>query len=304
MEQFWSRTKVAIPFSVVYIGLINLTMEWRPDHSFFIIFVTACLILHRRTHHLVFILSAFILFWISYDFMRLYPNYLVNDVHVEDLYMMEVKWFGVYNHGSKEILSEWFASRKYVMLTVIAGISYLLWVPGPMAYTWVLSKKAPRQMILFSYAFLLTNFIGFIIYYLYPAAPPWYYMNYGNGTDFTIPGSEAMLAHFDEIINFPLFNGIYAKNANVFAAVPSLHAAYPVVGLFFALKFNHRFWIWFFSFLTVGIWFAAVYSQHHYIIDLLLGLVCAVVAYFAMIRISRTTAYTRFENWMISRLEA
>lgn len=151
-------------------------------------------------------------------------------------------------------------------------------------------------MVDFSYAFLLTNFIGFIIYYLYPAAPPWYYINYGDATDFTIPGSEGLLAHFDEIIGYPLFNSMYAKNANVFAAIPSLHAAYPVIGLLFALKYKHKLFVGFFSTLTFGIWFAAVYSQHHYVIDLILGLFCALGGFYLMKYLNHIKVY---KTWRI-----
>lgn len=278
-------------------------MDWRGDHTFFILFVSACLVLHRFSYRMVFILSAFVLFWICYDFMRLYPNYLVNEVHVGDLYDIELSIFGVYDDGTKKILSEWFVTRTMPLLTIIAGISYLLWVPGPIFYTLYLSVKERHNMMLFSYGFLITNFVGFIIYYLYPAAPPWYYIHYGNATDFTIPGSEALLAEFDQLIHYPLFNGIYGKNANVFAAVPSLHAAYPVLGILFAIRNRQRFWIIFFSILTAGIWFAAVYSQHHYIVDLLLGMVCAVAGYFLIIWLSKRKWFQKVENWILVQLD-
>ncbi|WP_373843122.1 phosphatase PAP2 family protein, partial [Bacteroides heparinolyticus] len=71
---------------------------------------------------------------------------------------------------------------------------------------------------------------------------------------------------------------IYGRNANVFAAVPSLHAAYMVVTLVYAIINRCRKWlIALFSVIMAGIWWTAVYSGHHYLIDVLLGILCAML---------------------------
>ena len=71
---------------------------------------------------------------------------------------------------------------------------------------------------------------------------------------------------------------MYAKNANVFAAVPSLHCAFPVITLYFGWKKRLKWASAAFLIITLGIWFAAVYSRHHYIIDVFLGFLFAVMA--------------------------
>ncbi|CAF1524714.1 unnamed protein product [Adineta steineri] len=72
---------------------------------------------------------------------------------------------------------------------------------------------------------------------------------------------------------------MYSKNANVFAAIPSLHAAYPTITDLF--------------FFTFGVWFSAVYSGHHYVIDVLAGGTCAVTAYTLYRLISRIPTINR-----------
>ena len=75
-----------------------------------------------------------------------------------------------------------------------------------------------------------------------------------------------------------IFDSIYGRNANVFAAVPSLHAAYMVVALAYAIMNRCKGWlIALFAFIMVGIWCTAVYSGHHYLIDVLLGIFCALL---------------------------
>jgi membrane-associated phospholipid phosphatase len=57
---------------------------------------------------------------------------------------------------------------------------------------------------------------------------------------------------------------------NLFAAMPSLHGAYPLtIALFACLRFGRRVrWILAYPALT---WFAAVYLNQHYVVDLVTG---------------------------------
>ena len=64
---------------------------------------------------------------------------------------------------------------------------------------------------------------------------------------------------------------MYTKNANVFAAIPSLHAAFPTILLIYGLKKGLKYAAIPFFVIMIGIWFAAIYTYHHYIIDVLLG---------------------------------
>jgi membrane-associated phospholipid phosphatase len=86
---------------------------------------------------------------------------------------------------------------------------------------------------------------------------------------------------------------MYNKNANVFAAIPSLHAAYPIILFYFGLKKKYKIASIIFFIDILGIWFAAVYSLHHYIIDLILGGICAIFAIFAFGIIEKTRIFRR-----------
>lgn len=104
----------------------------------------------------------------------------------------------------------------------------------------------------------------------------WYAMNYGFEPILDTPGNVAGLGRFDELLGCSVFHSIYGRNANVFAAVPSLHAAYMVVALAYAVMGHCKKWlIALFSVIMVGIWWTAVYSGHHYLIDVMLGVACA-----------------------------
>ena len=98
------------------------------------------------------------------------------------------------------------------------------------------------------------------------------------------------------MLGIHVFEGIYGRNANVFAAVPSLHAAYMVVALAYALMRHCRKWlVAVFAVIMVGIWWTAVYSGHHYLIDVLLGISCALLGIFLFEKgLMRLPAFHRF----------
>jgi hypothetical protein len=139
--------------------------------------------------------------------------------------------------------------------------------------------KGERHYCLrFALAFLFVNLIGFVGYYVHPAAPPWYAINFGFEPDFSTPGNVAGLGRFDELIGFPVFHSIYVNNSNIFAAIPSLHSAYMLIATIYAvMSHQSKSIILCCIIVTLGIWATAVYSCHHYVIDVLLGILTTFV---------------------------
>ncbi|MHC2991834.1 PA-phosphatase-like phosphoesterase [Pontibacter sp. HJ8] len=220
--------------------------------------------------------SIFIVFWVLYDYMKAFPNYWFNPVHIEDLYNTEKALFGIRSSGTLLTPNEFWLQNSTAFLDVMSGVFYLSWIPVPLAFAGFLFFRNRRQFIYFSLTFLLVNLLGFVVYYLYPAAPPWYVQLFGFEFIATTPGNTAGLVRFDEFFGITVFHSLYAKGSNVFAAMPSLHSAYPLLVFYYALK--NRLGLSaniLFGIITVGIWFAAVYTSHHYVLDVLAGIVCA-----------------------------
>lgn len=269
----------ATVISIVFLLLTTIFVGYRPEHSILVGFFLILFFLNKSTRKLAVGLLPFLIFGISYDWMRVYPNYLVNSIDVEDLYRLEKTLFAVSFEGKRLIPSEFFAINHWPLLDFLCGIFYLGWVPIPLGFALYLYVKKRRDNFLrFGIVFLFVNLLGFVGYYVHPAAPPWYAMNYGFAPIINTPGNMAGLARFDELLGLPIFNSIYGRNANVFAAVPSLHSAYLVVVIFYAFREKVNWALK--SFVIVfmlGIWFTAVYSAHHYIVDVTLGIFCAIL---------------------------
>jgi hypothetical protein len=287
----------AFLLTFIYVLWIAIFVGFRSDHIFLVCFCLSAYFLHPTTRRFITAFFIFVVYWIIYDSMRICPNYLVNPVHIHQPYDFEKTLFGITVNGTLLTPNEFFKLHTHVALDIIAGLFYINWVPVPLIFALYLLVKDKLNFIRFSYAFVLTNFIGFIIYYFYPAAPPWYVDQYGFDFNLKTPASTAGLARFDDYFGISLFHSLYSKNANIFAAIPSLHAAYPVVLLYFGIK-RRMGWmnILFFIFLA-GIWFAAVYTGHHYVIDLLIGASCAVLSLFLF---ELAFANPKLNNWFLN----
>ncbi|WP_423766805.1 phosphatase PAP2 family protein [Coprobacter fastidiosus] len=271
-----------IGIAIIFIVITSVFVGLRPEHLLMVFIFLILFFAKKSTRKLAVGLLPFFIFGISYDWMRVYPNYEVNPIDVQNLYDFEKSLFGIEENGSLLIPCEYFALHHSVIADILAGFFYLCWVPVPIAFgLWLYLKKDRRLYLRFSMVFLLVNLIGFAGYYIHPAAPPWYAINYGFEAILNTPGNTAALGRFDELVGLPIFDSLYSRNSNVFAAIPSLHAAYMVVAFYYALvKKCHPAIITIFAVLMCGIWFTAVYSSHHYIIDVLLGITCALLGIF------------------------
>lgn len=247
--------------------------------SLYLIILYVVLLAVRPTRKLALALFPWLVFACSYDAMRLYPNYEVNPIDIRGIYETEKSLFGISTASGLLTPNEFFTLNHCAVADFMAGIFYLCWVPLPLAFGVYLYFKGDKKNYLrFSFAFLLVNLVGFCGYYIHPAAPPWYVMYHGFTADFSTPGSVAGLGRFDELVGFPVFHSIYVNNSNIFAAVPSLHAAYMLIATIYAIvSKQHTATVVVFTFVTCGIWWTAIYSGHHYIIDVMLGILTALI---------------------------
>ena len=272
---------LATAITILYLVLASILVGFKTEQVILAAIFNICYYLSKPTRKLILALSVFLVFWIIFDFMKAFPNYRYNVVHIGDLYNADKKYFGVNDHGNLLTVNEFFAQHQKKFLDVIAGFCYLMWIPGPIFFgIYLFYTHRKKEYFDFALSFLLVNILGFIVYYSYPAAPPWYVAVHGFQFDPHTPGNTGGLGRFDAYFGIHLFQGMYAKSSNVFAAMPSLHAAYPTISFIYAIKNKIKGASIFFFILMLGIWFSALYTSHHYVFDILLGIVCAITGYF------------------------
>lgn len=296
-----TRETVAIAISLlVWLAVTAIFVGLRPEHLYIAVFLAALLFACGFTRRLAVALLPFILFGISYDWMKILPNYEVNPVDISGLYHAEAAIFGITTSpGITVTPNEWWAMHSSPVLDFLAGCFYLCWVPVPILFgLWLYFDKQYKTYLHFSLVFLFVNLIGFALYYVHPAAPPWYVAIHG--FDF-IPGTHgetAGLGRWDSMMGIGIFDSLYSRNSNVFAALPSLHAAYMLITFIYSLRARCMVWLRaLFAVICIGIWFTAVYTSHHYIIDVLAGIGVTFVGYLTFEQcLMRLKPFNRFIN--------
>ncbi|MEA3267425.1 MAG: phosphatase PAP2 family protein [Candidatus Fermentibacteria bacterium] len=253
------------------------------DHLISYVFFAFLYFYNEKTRKFFFAMCPFIIYITVYDSLRAFPNYNYNTIHIEDLYLLEKQYFGVFFNNQLLTLNEFFAYHQRTLFDIISGVSYITWVPMPLGFAMYLYFTGRKSLYInMVFLFVLTNLIGFIVYYFYPAAPPWYIEACGFEFFPDTACKASRLGNFDTLVGWPVFKTFYSGNANVFAAVPSLHAANPVTCLLASFQLKNRILTAVFFLVTCGMWFGAVYGNHHYLIDVLAGGATALTAFFVV----------------------
>lgn len=277
----------------LWLFVTGLFVGLRPEHIYILALLTIGLFSAKVTRKLIVALLPFIIFGISYDWMNILPNYEVNPVDIRGLYETEKSLFGIAGLTP----NEWWALHTAPLLDFLAGCFYLCWVPVPILFgVWLYFDRQYSVYLHFSLVFLFVNLLGFGLYYVHPAAPPWYVAMHG--FDF-IPGTHgetAGLAAWDAMTGTGIFNGLYSRNSNVFAAMPSLHAAYMLIAFIYSLRARCGWWLRvLFGIICLGIWWTAVYTSHHYILDVAAGITVTIIGWLifeqGLMRISAFRAF-------------
>lgn len=123
--------------------------------------------------------------------------------------------------------------------------------------------------------FTLVSFAAFFTFLLFPAAPPW--LAAENGQIEPITRISSHVWHDLGLRDFP---SVYDHiSPNPVAAVPSLHAAWAALVAIFVYRYFGRKWGALSMLYPLIIFFGTIYQGEHYFIDVVLGVVYAVVAY-------------------------
>ena len=290
-------------FSLIYLLVSYLLIGFKVDQVILIMICSGFYYLSIPTRKFIIGFSIFIVFWIMFDYLKAFPNYKYNSVHIVDLYSWEKHWFGFVSDGTLVTPNEYWLKNSSTFLDVIFGLFYLMWIPVPISFAvFLFLTNRKMQFLYFLLTFLLVNLLGFIGYYVYPAAPPWYIQQYGTEFIKNTPSSPAQLIKFDHFIKIPVFQTLYSKGSNVFAAMPSLHSSYPLIVIYYGLKNKLGKINIFFGVIVIGIWFAAIYTSHHYVLDVLAGILTAVFGIVLFNRLKETRVAKVFIQSMLKAI--
>jgi PAP2 superfamily len=167
--------------------------------------------------------------------------------------------------------------RWYDYLAWLSYMSYFFATLILLAVVWWRSRAAFRRLAVMV---VLLAFAGCTTYVLYPAVPPWLAAYRGQ-----IPHVLQVIPAVNSHIPIISFQPLWHKGrqyANNVAAIPSLHAGFTMLfSLYVGLRTRSRvrYVVWLYPLVMA---FALVYSAEHYVTDILIGWIYAIVVFVAV----------------------
>ena len=217
----------------------------------------------------------------GYDYSRGAADTFGFKVRVEEIYNIELSWFGWLFDG--QIPTVWLQQHLYIPNQIawweaLVALVYVSHFVVPWALVGILYIKNRALWAKFARRVITISLASLITYILIPAAPPWYAARAGLGEPVVRIATRGW-----EIIGLPIAGQIISLGqgvVNQVAAIPSLHAGMAVtISLFFWGRTGLKLRIFFVCYVSL-MTFALVFGGEHYIFDAIVGLGYALLVEF------------------------
>jgi hypothetical protein len=272
-----------------YLALGLATNTVRAYHWFMLLTVPAALMSAERGRRFFVDWAPLFAFWLVYDRLRLVQPLLYARVAVEEAFDFERWAFGWLTSGSvpAHAASGWLAGHSGALVRTVEWVaqivyfSHLFVVPLVILAFWALGSSRARYRAEFCRhlrAFTLLNFAAIVVYLLLPVAPPWWV---------TLNGMARPTAELVAQVKIPnampgtLIQGMIRNASQWFAAMPSLHGAYPVLLLLLFPRKRNVLALAGIGLYGCAMWTATIVLNQHYVIDLVAGALLALAAWWS-----------------------
>ena len=195
-----------------------------------------------------------------------------HDIHAQ-LAAFEEWLFG----GQPVVWAERYITRGRTEFFNAFYANFYLVAPSVVVVLWFSGRKIEARHALLGV--ILCFYTGYVLYVIFPAAPPRLYFESIGLFEVTLRGGP--ITSFQQALIEMM------PNHAARAAFPSLHAGVSSVSLYYAWKYCR----WFFPILLLfvsGLLVSTVYLRHHYVVDLIAG---------AMLLPWVVWVTPRFERW-------
>lgn len=282
---------------LIYLIVIAGFMLWHrlwfsPDHFF--LFASIAAISIGSFGRFLKDWIPFVLLFLSYEYLRGLAPILNKTVHIYEMINIDKFIFGsIPTVFLQDRLFHSGSPQWYDFLSIFVYMLHFI-VPMLTAFLfWILNKKRFREYTL---ALIILSFAAFATYVIFPAMPPWMASDLG------------YIPHIEKIMDvtflrlgqpLPLPTAYYLFRGDPVAAMPSLHAAYPLLTLLFFVRHFKKAGYLLFPYVF-GVWFALVYLGEHYVIDIAVGALYTVVIFIVVIK--RETLFKFLSSINITKL--
>ena len=277
---------LSVGIVTIYLSTMALTSGVRGDQLLPCAMILAVAFWSDRTRDFFVRTLPYTIYGIVYDFTHITePLVQKLHVHVAEPYRFELAHFAVATAAGRMTLNQYFALHHWLIVDFFTGTAYLVFIYWAIGFGFYLvwtGRSGERRALAtgFGLAFLAMNLVGFATYYIYPAAPPWYVTSFGLGpANFAAQPSPAAAIRWDQLTGLHYFQSFYAKSADIFGAMPSLHCAQPLLVFLYGRHLRKPWLNWVQGPYYLLVCFSAIYLQHHYVLDVLAGSAFALTAY-------------------------
>jgi len=277
MKHFSLYKKAILILPILYMIGVSVYMishrAWFSPDQFFIAAIVAVILIGGRTKQFLWDWIPVLLLLFGYEYLRGLSPLLTKNTNIWPMIWADQYMFGFLpTIKLQELLYSPSAPRWYDYVAVILYVSHFV-IPMITAFIfWIYNRRVFKH---FTSGFLVLSYLAFFTYMVFPAMPPWMASSQG----YIPPLQKIMdqiMASFAHPISVPTIYRFFG--ANLVAAVPSLHAAYPF--LIFLYVRQQISWLGLLIMpYVLGVWFSVVYLGEHYVIDVIIGILYALIAF-------------------------
>jgi membrane-associated phospholipid phosphatase len=168
--------------------------------------------------------------------------------------------------------------------TIFYGLHVFL-IAVALGLFWLKDKVVYRC---YMYSMVITSYLALLTFIIIPTAPPWYV---GAARNLLVAGNRMLPSTFQSVQTVLL-----SGESDIFAAFPSLHAAYATLFSVFMFKLGKKYGLVSLP-IAFGVYFSIIYLGQHYLVDLLGGIAYAMLSVYIVEKAVLDRRETGFRHW-------
>lgn len=258
-----------VPAVIAYVVATTAFLVWRgisvsPDYFVFILLLGAVAL--GRWKAFIVDWAPFVVLFLGYEFLRGFAGKTGIPAHYTGVIAAD-RFLGFGQLPTLFLQSHLYTAQGTSALDVVTTLFYFLHFAYPLTLGYVFWIRDRGLFRRFAGTLLAMSFSAFVFFLLVPVAPPW------------LASENGYLPHVEKIISHTLpstTDFIYkSMTPNTVAAMPSLHAAFPTLGLLYGIRLFGKRAVVPLGFWVVAVTFSIVYLGEHYVVDALAGMAVA-----------------------------
>jgi len=262
---------------VLYVLVITAIGDLRVEHVVLLVVVAGLSAFGPRSRAFLSDITPYVLVALGYDLVRYARDLFVTPARVWGCGLRELE-LATFAVAPGVTLQDWFQRHHTPFWDLVFAVPYTVFAYLALLYSAYLYFVDRPRMRRYLWSFAIANFISFVLWMVVPAAPPWYLRAHGCDISMSAPPSAAGLLRVDQLLGIHYYENLYSRAASVFGAMPSMHCAYPMLGLLTAWRWTTWKTRPIHLLYAVTMLVGSNYLDHHWVWDGVAGIALACVA--------------------------